>query len=158
MLVITAFICNAQSTNVVLDINEIKEQLQPITQCIDLGYYSGEPNKITSSVTEIKPDHLEQRAIFSIDQLLQGRVPGLNVSTTSGQPDDKIGMTIRGRSSINGSNEPLLILDGAPIALESLRILNPNDVYSISVLKDAGSTAIYGIRGGNGVIVITTKS
>jgi TonB-linked SusC/RagA family outer membrane protein len=94
----------------------------------------------------------------SIIQRLQGQIPGLNVQTTSGQPGANSNIQIRGASSINGNTEPLILVDGVPVDEDVFRSFNPNDVESTTVLKDAAGTAIYGNRGANGVILITTKS
>lgn len=145
---------NAQFLETDLSIQEYESLLNTKTECVNLGYYSVEKDKLTTAVVDVSTEQIGKRPIITLDQLLQGQVAGLNISTTSFQPGERIGMGIRGRSFGNG---PLILLDGAPIQFGSLWILNPNDVDSITVLKDPGSTAIYGIRGGNGVIVITTK-
>ncbi len=94
----------------------------------------------------------------SIIQRLQGQIPGLTVQTTSGQPGANSNIQLRGPSSINGNTEPLILVDGVPVDEDVFRSFNPNDVESTTVLKDAAGTAIYGNRGANGVIIITTKS
>src|SRR5690606_22680131 len=94
----------------------------------------------------------------NVIQTLQGQVPGLNIMTGSGQPgSDNINIVLRGVGSINGSTAPLFVVDGVAMSDDRFRSINPNDIETISVLKDAGATAIYGNRGANGVIVITTK-
>lgn len=149
------FVGNAQITETLLKTSSV--ELQLITECVDFGYYKVAQHKLAASAVAVDTEQVTQRPILSIDQLLQGRVAGLYVSSNYGQPGERLTVGLRGRSSINGSNEPLFILDGVPIRLDSLRILNPNDVDTITVLKDAGANAIYGIRGANGVVVITTK-
>ncbi|MDT0559429.1 TonB-dependent receptor plug domain-containing protein [Ichthyenterobacterium sp. W332] len=151
LIVVTS---QAQFLETNLSIQDYESLLNPETECVNLGYYKIEKSKLTTAVVEVSTEQLNERPIVTIDQLLQRRVAGLNVSTTSYQPGEQVRMGIRGRTHNNG---PLVILDGAPIQLSSLWILNPHDVDTITVLKDAGSTAIYGMRGGNGVIVITTK-
>ena len=91
-------------------------------------------------------------------QSLQGQVPGLNISTSSGQPGANSTVILRGVGSINGNIEPLFILDGVPVDEDNFRSINPNDIASVSVLKDASATSVYGNRGANGVIIINTKS
>lgn len=100
---------------------------------------------------------LEDRANASILQSLQGQVAGLNIATGSGQPDADTTIVLRGTGSINGNVEPLFIIDSIPVDEDGLRSLNQNDIASFNVLKDAAATSIYGNRGANGVIVITTK-
>src|SRR5690606_17574877 len=101
---------------------------------------------------------IEGRPNASFIQTLQGQVPGLNIATGSGQPGaNNTTVILRGLGSITGSVEPLYVIDGVPMSSDRFRSLNPNDIESINVLKDAGATAIYGNRGANGVIVITTK-
>src|SRR5690606_29125998 len=89
--------------------------------------------------------------------LFRSQVPGLNISTGSGQPGANSTVILRGYGSINGNVEPLYVIDGVPLTVDNFRSLNPNDIESVSVLKDAGATAIYGNRGANGVIIVTTK-
>lgn len=100
---------------------------------------------------------IEGRPNASFIQTLQGQVPGLNISTGSGQPGANSTVILRGYGSINGNIEPLYVIDGVPLTVDNFRSLNPNDIESVSVLKDAGATAIYGNRGANGVIIVTTK-
>jgi TonB-linked SusC/RagA family outer membrane protein len=100
---------------------------------------------------------IEGRPNASFIQTLQGQVPGLNISTGSGQPGANSTVILRGYGSINGNVEPLYVIDGVPLTVDNFRSLNPNDIESVSVLKDAGATAIYGNRGANGVIIVTTK-
>ena len=116
--------------------------------------------KETSSVaaSTVTSKTIEGRPNASFIQTLQGQVPGLNISTGSGQPgSNNTTVILRGLGSITGSVEPLYVIDGVPMSSDRFRSLNPNDIESITVLKDAGATSIYGNRGANGVIVITTK-
>ena len=113
---------------------------------LQVGYGTQTRDQITSSVSRVDiPEHIPQ--YNTIYDMIIGRCPGVIVHGTS--------VTIRGTNSILGSTEPLYILDGTPI--ESIDSINPNDVKSIDVLKDASATSIYGMRGANGVIIITTK-
>lgn len=114
--------------------------------------------KSNDAVSTVTAKTIEGRPNASFVQTLQAQVPGLNITTGSGQPgsgDSTI--IIRGVGSINGNTEPLFIIDGVPMGITSFRAINPNDIENISVLKDAGATAIYGNRGANGVIEVTTK-
>jgi len=121
--------------------------------------YQGAVNsaKTASSLSTVKSEAIEQVPINSIDQVLQGNAAGVNVNTGSGQPGQSATIIIRGRSSLNGDIEPLFIIDGVPVDQDNFRSLNQNDIESMSVLKDAAATAIYGNRGAGGVILITTK-
>ena len=109
-----------------------------------------------SSVT-ISSSTIEARPNASIVQTLQGQVAGMNITTFSGQPGANSTITIRGIGSINGNTEPLFVIDGIPVDEDNFRSLNPNEITSLTVLKDAGATSIYGNRGANGVVVIKTK-
>lgn len=112
-----------------------------------------------TAVSTVTSKTIEGRPNASFIQTLQGQVPGLNISTGSGQPgDNNTTVILRGVGSINGNIEPLYVIDGVPMSSDRFRSLNPNDIESITVLKDAGATAIYGNRGANGVIDIKTKN
>lgn len=121
------------------------------------GYSSFRKDKVTSSVSVVAPKEIEQVPIASLDQVLQGRVAGLNVSTGSGQPGQQGTITIRGINSFNGDTEPLFVIDGVFVDQDNFRSLNSNDIENISVLKDASASALYGSRAAGGVIVIATK-
>lgn len=110
-----------------------------------------------NAVSSVTSKTIEGRPNASIIQTLQGQVPGLNIMTGSGQPGATSQVTLRGPGSINGSTEPLYVIDGIPMSSNRFRSLNPNEIDRVDILKDAGATAIYGNRGANGVIVITTK-
>jgi len=125
---------------------------------IAVGYGSTTRAHISSSVSSVTAREVEGQRATRVEELLQGRVPGVRVvRTASGQ----LAVRVRGTNSFDGNNEPLFVIDGLPIARGgAATILNgiaPGDIARIDVLKDAGSTAIYGSRGANGVIVITTK-
>ena len=115
-------------------------------------------NKATAVTTTIKTEELEDRANASVIQNLQGQVAGINIATDSGQPGADSTIVLRGVGSINGNVEPLFVVDGIPVDQSYLRSLSINDIASYSILKDAAATSIYGSRGANGVIVITTKN
>ncbi len=112
---------------------------------------------IAGSVETVSGKTLENRPIANIADAMQGQVAGLQVFTSSGEPSATASMRIRGVTSINASTEPLFILDGSEISQQTFLSLNPNDIESFTTLKDASSTAIYGSRAANGVIIITTK-
>lgn len=129
-----------------------------LAEVVILGYTTTLKKKSSVASTTIEATTIENRPNASFVQTLSGQVSGLYVNTISGQPGANSTIRIRGISSINGNTEPLFIIDGAPVDQDNFRSLNPNEIASISVLKDAGATAIYGNRGANGVIIITTKS
>ncbi len=110
-----------------------------------------------AAITTISSEMIEERANANVLQSLQGTVAGLNLSTGSGQPGADTTIILRGVGSINGNIEPLFIVDGIPVDEDGFRSINPNDIDTFSILKDASATSIYGNRGANGVILITTK-
>src|SRR5690606_31477179 len=119
---------------------------------------------ITGAVGSVQSDDFNKGVINSPGQLLQGKVSGVNVTSSSGAPGSGQMITIRGQGSIRQGTGPLFVIDGFPVGLDGtgsgtsqLNFLNPNDIESMDVLKDASATAIYGSRGANGVILITTK-
>lgn len=137
-----------------------------------VGYGTMTRRDITSAVASFKPKPSERRDVLSVDQLLQGRIAGVNITTASGIPGATSRVSVRGIGSLNAGNEPLYVVDGVILATTSgdsgiykagesmsgLATVNPSDIESIEVLKDAASAAIYGSRATNGVIIITTKS
>ena len=143
-----------------------------INEVVVVGYGTQKRIELTSSISTVGKDVLNQ-PLSSVENALQGAVAGLNVSTTSGQPGAVSNIRIRGGNSITGGNEPLYVIDGLIVyndasstktgaagndaSLDPLAFLNPSDIESIEVLKDVSATAIYGTRGANGVIIITTK-
>ncbi|NOT76128.1 MAG: TonB-dependent receptor [Cyclobacteriaceae bacterium] len=140
----------------ILDIM-MKPDLKELEEVVVTGYREESRRALPGSVAVVKSDKLQNATIASFDQVLQGRVPGMLVSGGSGQPGSSASVIIRGIKSISGVNGPLYVLDGVPIASGVFNTLNPNDFESISVLKDATAAALYGSRGSNGVVVITTK-
>lgn len=143
-----------------------------INEVVVVGYGTQKRIELTSSISTVGKDVINQ-PLSSVENALQGAVAGLNVSTTSGQPGAVSNIRIRGGNSITGGNEPLYVIDGLIVyndasstktgasgndaSLDPLAFLNPSDIESIEVLKDVSATAIYGTRGANGVIIITTK-
>ena len=128
-----------------------------LQEVVVTGYSSTLKEKSSIAAATVSNKTIENRPNPSFVQTLSGQVAGLNITTASGQPGANSTVNIRGITSINGDTEPLFIIDGAPVNQDNFRSLNPNDIESVSVLKDAGATAIYGNRGANGVIVVTTK-
>ncbi|HEX7845231.1 MAG TPA: TonB-dependent receptor plug domain-containing protein, partial [Chitinophagaceae bacterium] len=121
------------------------------------GYTRERASKYAGSAAKVTSEKINQVPMASIDQILQGRAPGLWSVAGSGQPGAAATVLIRGAGSINGVTAPLYVMDGIPIEGGTFQSLNPSDIESVDVLKDAVSTALYGSRGANGVIVITTK-
>lgn len=128
-----------------------------LDEVVVTGYSTSSKKRSTISSETVTAKTIENRPNASIVQTLSGQVAGLNINTSSGQPGANSTVRIRGVNSINGNIEPLFIIDGAPVDQDNFRSLNPQDIESIDVLKDAGATAIYGNRGANGVIIIQTK-
>lgn len=129
-----------------------------LEEVVLVGYNTSKRSEITSAVATIRSDQLEQSPLATFDQILQGRLPGLEVSSGSGQPGTPARIRIRGTSSILGNSVPLYIVDGIQIDPQSFASLNANDFETVSVLKDAQATSLYGARGAAGVIQITTKT
>ncbi len=123
-----------------------------------IGYGGVKKSDLTGAVATLKGGDLNKTPASSVDQLLQGKIPGVQVAISSGKPGAGATVRIRGNSSLNGSNAPLVVVDGFPWGdAGDLKQINPEDIESIEVLKDASSAAIYGSRGANGVIMVTTK-
>ena len=129
-----------------------------------IGYGVAKKNDLTGSVTAIKPDEKNHGLITNAQDMIQGKIAGVNVTNGGGTPGGGATIRIRGGSSLNASNDPLIVIDGLAMdnqgikgAANPLSMVNPNDIESFTVLKDASATAIYGSRGSNGVIIITTK-
>ena len=121
------------------------------------GYKQTSRVKSSNAVVTVSAEAIQDRPNANFMQTLQGQVAGLQIATGSGQPGANSTVILRGRGSINGNVEPLYIIDGVQMNTDNFRSINPNEIESVSVLKDAGATAIYGNRGGNGVIIVTTK-
>ncbi|MCI0922204.1 SusC/RagA family TonB-linked outer membrane protein [Sphingobacterium rhinopitheci] len=128
-----------------------------LDEVVVTGYTDYSKNKSASASTQVAAKDINQVPMSSLDQILQGRVPGLSVSSSSGQPGQSASVVIRGVGSINGTTSPLYVMDGIPIESGYFQTINPQDIESMDVLKDASAKALYGSRGSNGVILITTK-
>lgn len=126
-------------------------------ESVVIAYGVRKKGSVAGSVASVKSEKLENTPTAAFDQALQGQVAGLSVMSNSGEPSASATMTIRGTNSINSGTAPLYILDGVAISAADFNTINPADIENLSVLKDATSTAIYGARAANGVIVITTK-
>jgi iron complex outermembrane receptor protein len=135
-----------------------------LTQVVVVGYGTQNKKDVTGAVKTLKSESFNKGIINNPQELLQGKIAGVNVTTASGEPGQKLGITIRGAGGIRGGNSPLFVIDGLPLdntgtggGSDPLNTINPQDIESMDVLKDASATAIYGTRGANGVIIITTK-
>ncbi|HMO34084.1 MAG TPA: TonB-dependent receptor [Lacibacter sp.] len=136
---------------------QLDELNADMAEVVVTGYRAAQKKSFAGSAGTVKGAEIAAVPIASFDQALQGRTPGLILKASSGQPGASGSAIIRGRGSINGSTEPIYIVDGVQIAAADFSQLNPNDIENVSVLKDAVATSLYGSRGGNGVIVVTTK-
>ncbi len=129
-----------------------------LDEVVAIGYGSVKKSDLTGSVTSVKPEAITTTPANSVEGLLQGRAAGLSVNNSSQDPGAGSTVRIRGASSLNGSNSPLVVVDGFPLGdAGDLKQINPADIVGIEILKDASASAIYGSRGANGVIMITTK-
>lgn len=135
----------------------LKEDLSLLQEVVVVGYGTKKKSDLTGAVSSVTAKQLATVPAMTAAQALQGKAAGLNIVTTSGAPGAGTNITIRGGTSLTQSTKPLYIVDGFQMD-DALNVINPNDIKSIDVLKDAASTAIYGSRGSNGIIAITTKS
>ncbi len=156
---------------------KLKEAINALNQVVVVGYGAQRKKDLTGAISSIRPADIKGQSVVSADQMLQGRVGGINVTNASGMPGAGVRVSVRGIGSINGSNEPLYVIDGIPVnngdpspftaanvsgfggggILNPLSSINPNDIELIDVLKDAAAASIYGSRATNGVVLITTK-
>ena len=144
---------NQKTINISLDPDN---QLDEI---VVIGYGTQRKSDLTGSVSTIKAESISQTPVARVDQALQGRASGVQVTQVSGAPGAGTVIRVRGGNSITGSNEPLWVIDGIVVGTNfNLNNINSNDIKSIEILKDASSIAIYGSRGANGVVLVTTKS
>lgn len=143
----------------------LQVDMSELEEVVVVGYGTQDKKDVTGAISSIRTEEIQNLPLRSVDQALQGRSAGVFFVQSSGMPGAGSSVRIRGGNSINGSNEPLYVVDGVPISsgqgdansLNPLNTINPNDIHSIEVLKDASATSIYGSRGGNGVVLITTK-
>jgi TonB-dependent starch-binding outer membrane protein SusC len=147
----------------------LEEETTALEEVVAVGYGTLKKNSITTAVSTMRNSNLEERSISRVDQAMVGQLAGVNVKQTTGVPGKAFSIQVRGTGSISAGNEPLYVIDGFPLSTSStngagnyatgnpLDNINPNDIESIQVLKDAAAAAIYGSRASNGVILITTK-
>lgn len=148
-------------TAVAVRLTELNQQLNEV---VVVGYGTTRKKDLTGAVTTVTAKDFQKGNITTPEQLIAGKVPGVSIISNGGQPGSGSTIRIRGGSSLNASNDPLIVVDGIPLdangvsgASNGLSFINPNDIETFTVLKDASATAIYGTRGANGVIIITTK-
>ena len=149
------------SNNMVITLQEDNQSLKEV---VVIGYGVAKKSDLTGSVTALKPDSKNKGVVVNAQDLMQGKIAGVNITGDSGEPGAGAQIRIRGGSSLNASNDPLIVIDGVPMdnnkvngSANLLSTINPQDIESFNVLKSASATAIYGSRGSNGVIIITTK-
>lgn len=141
-------------TNVVITMQDDSQMLEEV---VAVGYGSVKKSNLTSSVSKITNEALENRPVTNLSEGMQGQLAGVNVQATSGGlPGQELTMRIRGVNTINGDSSPLYVIDGVP--RDNMNDINPSDIATIQILKDASATAIYGSRGANGVVLIETKT
>lgn len=137
-------------------------QLEPVSQglgeVVVVGYGTQKRKDLTGAISSLNANAYKDQPVLNASAALQGRVAGVSVASSSGAPGGAVKIRIRGANSINASNDPLYVIDGVALSSISIQDINVNDIASMEVLKDASATAIYGSRGANGVIIITTKS
>jgi TonB-linked SusC/RagA family outer membrane protein len=137
----------------------LKEDAQALSEVVVIGYGTSSKKTLVSSVSSVKSDVFENQPVSRVDQALQGRATGVEVTSNNGAPGSGATIRIRGNSSINGNNNPLFVVDGFITGTGfNLNNINVNDIESVEILKDATALAIYGTRGASGVVLITTKT
>ncbi|MBC7915350.1 MAG: TonB-dependent receptor [Pyrinomonadaceae bacterium] len=135
----------------------LKESVTELDNVVIIGYGTRKKSDLTGSLSQVKGKEINAYPATNVLQALSGRAPGVQILQNTGAPGAPVSVRIRGTNSIQGSNEPLYVVDGFPISGTDVSVLNNADIESIDILKDASATAIYGSRGSNGVVIITTK-
>lgn len=142
----------------------LEDDSKSLNEVVVIGYGVAKKSDLTGSVTAIKPDSKNKGVVVNAQDMLTGKVAGVNITSNDGTPGGGAKIRVRGGSSLNASNDPLIVIDGLAMDNDGVKglsnllsVVNPQDIESFSVLKDASATAIYGSRGSNGVIIITTK-
>lgn len=137
---------------------ELSDSNEQIEEVVVIGYGEQSARDVTGAITSVDVAAIEQMPTTDVNEALQGRMAGVVISSNDGQPGEEMNLVIRGANSVTQDNSPLYVVDGFPTEDFSMMDLNPNDIKSISILKDASAGAIYGSRGANGVVIIETKS
>src|SRR6056297_1806603 len=136
---------------------QLREDLVGLEEVVVTGYTDQSRDRITDSITTVSTRSIENIPVATFEQRLQGRTPGVFITSGSGQPGTASTIRIRGTGSITGGNTPLFVMDGVPINANDFASINSNDIESISILKDASATAQYGSRGPKGVLFVPTR-
>ncbi len=134
----------------------LQEDNEVLEEVVVIGYGSVKRKDVTTAISTVSTKDLDVRPIVSAGQAIQGKAAGISVIQPSGTPGGEMSIRVRGTTSMNGSNDPLYVVDGVPV--DNIKFLSPNDIESMQILKDASSASIYGSRAANGVILITTKA
>lgn len=134
----------------------LEDEATALDDLVVIGYGSVRKRDLTGAVTSVNAEQIGNTPVANVSEALTGKMAGVNITTTEGSPDADVKIRVRGGGSLSQDNSPLYIVDGFPV--ESISDISPSEIESIDVLKDASSTAIYGARGANGVIIVTTKS
>lgn len=148
---VTERVGNRTTINVVMN-----QENKVINEVVVIGYGTQQKSDLTGAVTSVNMEDLANTAAASVDEALQGRLAGVEIMTTDGEPGSAASIRVRGSRSITASNEPLIVVDGVMDAVSNFADIDPSEIKNVTVLKDASSTAIYGSRGANGVILVTT--
>lgn len=144
----------ASGTNLTI---RLKEDTQALDEVVVVGYTVQKRESLTGALQTLKSEKITTVTSANVDNMLSGKAPGVFVAPGGGRPGEKGNIIIRGKASINGNTDPLWVIDGVIVGNSSANSLNPNDIESMTILKDAASTSIYGSQGANGVVVVTTK-
>ena len=132
----------------------LQEDNEVLDEVVVIGYGSVKRKDVTTAISSVSTKDLDMRPIVSAGQAIQGKAAGVSVIQPNGTPGGEMSIRVRGTTSMNGSNDPLYVVDGVPV--DNIKFLSPNDIESMQILKDASSASIYGSRAANGVVVITT--
>ena len=142
----------------------LQDDSKSLNEVVVIGYGVAKKSDLTGSVTAIKPDSKNKGVVVNAQDMLTGKVAGVNITSNDGTPGGGAKIRVRGGSSLNASNDPLIVIDGLAMDNDGVKglsnllsVVNPQEIESFSVLKDASATAVYGVKGANGVILVTTK-
>ena len=149
-------VLEAVSGRAVIDVR-MSSETTALEQSVVIGYGTSKKQDLTGAVAVVDVEDVKDAPVTSVAEALQGRIAGVDIVSGSGEAGESTSIQIRGARSISAGNEPLIVVDGVVDAVSDLNEINPSDITGISVLKDVSSTAIYGSRGANGVIIVTTS-
>lgn len=140
-----------------LNVIRMRQSADVLNEVVVVGYGTTTRKDLTGSVAKVDVEDMQKAPVSNFEEALAGRVAGVVSSSSDGQPGSDLNIVIRGNNSVTQSNTPLYVVDGFPLETSVGNVLNPEEIESMEILKDASATAIYGARGANGVILITTK-